>query len=99
MSKPCKDCGAEIDFVRNADETKWIPVTPGTDTRHRCDLPQTCSGCQKTFRGAPWMETCPECYRNGGKAPESPGAAPRPSRKAEPLQAGFPDLDDDAPPF
>lgn len=95
--KACKDCGEPIGFIKNEND-RWIPVDPGTEKRHVCQLDQTCLGCQKTFKGAPWMDKCPECFRSGRNSPERPPAAPSASRPSEPLQGGLLD-DDDAPPF
>lgn len=96
--KRCKDCDAPIGFIQDDQNGRWIPVDPETEVRHRCDLPQTCGTCSKEFRGAPWMDKCPECFRSGRSSPDRPPAAPRPSRPPEPLQGDLVD-DDDAPPF
>ncbi len=95
--KGCKDCGEPIGFIQG-ENGRWIPVDPGTEKRHVCQLSQTCESCEKTFQGAPWMKVCQDCYRSGGRAPERPGAAPRSPRTPEPLDGGPLD-DDDAPPF
>lgn len=95
--RACRDCGAEIAFIEGRNG-RWIPVTPGTEDRHRCELDQVCESCEATFKGANWMKVCPECYRSGGKPPKAPPAAPSPSRTKEPLQDDM-SFDDDAPPF
>ena len=96
--KRCKDCDEPIGFVKDPQNGRWIPVNPGTEERHRCDLPQTCGTCSKEFRGAPWMDKCPSCFRSGARGGGSPPAAPSPSRPSEPLQGDLVD-DPDAPPF
>ena len=93
----CRDCGEEIAFEKNKND-RWAPVDPMSRQPHRCQTERTCESCEKTFKGASWMKVCGDCYRNGGKAPERPGAAPRDSRPSEPLQGDLVD-DDDAPPF
>lgn len=95
--KACKDCGAPIGFIRN-DQDRWIPVDPETDKRHICDLVQTCRACEREFKGAPWMDKCPECFKIGRVTPERPPARPSASRRPEPLQDDL-GLDDDVPPF
>ncbi len=91
-SKDCRDCGAPIQFIEGRTG-RWIPVTPGTEVRHRCQLDQTCENCQKAFKGAPWMKTCPDCYR-GGANPRSSQAVASPPRERERLKD---DQDDDVP--
>ena len=91
-SKDCRDCGAPIQFIEGKNG-RWIPVTPGTETRHRCELDQTCEACEKTFRGAPWMKTCPDCYRSG-RSPRSSRGPASPPRTKERLEG---DPDDDVP--
>lgn len=96
MSKPCRDCGEEIEFFQAGD--RWIPVIPGTEDRHRCKLDVRCESCQKIFQGAPWMRVCSECYRSGGNSPERPPDPASKPRKREPLQDDM-RFDDDLPPF
>ena len=84
--RECRDCDAPIEFIEGRNG-KWIPVTPGTEERHRCQLDQTCENCQKAFKGAPWMRTCPECYRAGGggrSGRSEPARAPRTKERLEP---------------
>lgn len=95
--KACRDCGAEITFIEGRNG-RWIPVTPGTEDRHRCELDQVCDACHETFKGAPWMDLCPGCYKNGGKPPESTPAATSAPGTRETLQDD-PRDDNDAPPF
>ncbi len=90
--RECRDCGAPIQFIEGRNG-RWIPVTPGTEDRHRCQLDQVCEACEKPFKGAPWMKTCPECYKAGRSSRSSPGEA-RPPRTKEPLKG---DRDDDVP--
>ena len=59
----CKDCHAPIDFIQ-LDSGRWRPVRPGTREFHRCKLEQTCADCGDKFEGAPWMKTCPTCFKN-----------------------------------
>lgn len=59
----CKHCAKPIKFVNI--EGRWKPTDPETGDRHRCDLDQTCKGCGETFKGSPWMDECPQCYRGG----------------------------------
>jgi hypothetical protein len=91
-SKNCRDCGAPIQFIEGRNG-RWIPVTPGTEDRHRCELDQTCENCEKTFKGAPWMKTCPDCYKGGRSSRSSPGPA-SPPRTKERLDPGG---EDDVP--
>lgn len=89
----CRDCDATITFIeRNG---RWIPVDPGSEKRHRCQLDQVCQACDKTFKGAPWMKTCPDCYRSG-RTSRPPQAPPKPAREPERLREGD-DVDDDVP--
>ena len=91
--RECRDCDAPIAFIeRNG---RWIPVEPGTGRRHRCALDQECEACQKTFKGAPWMKTCPDCYRGGHTAQNPPLDRPKPPRERERLK----DAPDDDVPF
>jgi hypothetical protein len=90
--RECRDCDAPIEFIERQGRG-WIPVEPGTERRHRCQLDQTCENCQKPFKGAPWMKTCPDCYR-GGANPRSSQTAASPPRERERLK---PDRDDDVP--
>ena len=96
--KACKDCGKPIGFIQDDQTGRWIPVDPGTEERHRCDLPQVCGTCSKEFRGAPWMDKCPDCFRSGRSSPNRPQEPARSPRTPEPLRGGPVD-DDDAPPF
>lgn len=96
--KACRDCGEPIGFIQDAQKTRWIPVDPGTENRHVCQIDQVCESCEKTFKGASWMKVCSECYRSGGKAPGEAPAPPSPSRTPEPLQDDM-SFDDDKPPF
>ena len=90
-ARECRDCDAPIQFIeRNG---RWIPVEPGTETRHRCQLDQECEACRKTFKGAPWMKTCPECYK-GRRSARTSQAAASPPRERERLKDG---QDDDVP--
>ena len=91
-SKDCRDCGAPIQFIEGRNG-RWIPVTPGTEDRHRCELDQTCDACGNVFKGAPWMKTCPDCYK-GGRSSRSSQEPARPPREREPLKG---DQDDDVP--
>ena len=59
----CKDLHAPIDFIQ-LDSGRWRPVRPGTREFHRCTLEQTCDDCGDKFEGAPWMKTCPSCFKN-----------------------------------
>ena len=91
-SKDCRDCGAPIQFIeRNG---RWIPVQPGSERRHRCQLDQECEACRKTFKGAPWMKTCPDCYKTGRRSRPSQEPA-SPPRERERLK----DAPDDDVPF
>lgn len=91
-ARECRDCDAPIQFIEGRNG-KWIPVDPGTETRHRCQLDQTCEACDKSFKGAPWMKTCPDCYKSGRTSRSSHEPA-RPPRKKERLEG---DPDDDVP--
>jgi hypothetical protein len=93
----CKDCDAPITFIEGRNG-KWIPVDPGTENRHRCQLDQNCQSCGKPFKGANWMKTCPDCYRTGRTVSDRNQAAPAPARKAEALTEAD-HVDDDIPPF
>ncbi len=92
-ARECRDCDAPIEFIEGRSG-KWIPVTPGTDRRHRCQLDQECEACRKTFKGAPWMKTCPECYK-GGRNSRSSQEPASPPRERERLK----DAPDDDVPF
>ena len=83
--RECRDCGAPIQFIEGRNG-RWIPVTPGTEDRHRCELDQTCETCQATFKGAPWMKTCPNCYKGGrsSRSAQEPARAPRAKEKLDP---------------
>ena len=59
----CKDCAAPIGFVRG-NNGRWRPVNAGTQTFHRCKLPQICDNCLEHFEGAPWMNLCPTCFKD-----------------------------------
>ncbi len=59
----CKDCHAPIDFIQ-LDSGRWRPVRPGTREFHRCKLEQTCEACGGKFEGAPWMKSCPSCFKS-----------------------------------
>lgn len=100
MASSCKDCGAPLDWEQAGG--RWIPNDPTTGQRHRCEIDVRCESCQEIFQGAPWMKQCPKCYRaggnTGGRASNSPPAAPSPSRPKEPLQDDM-RFDDDKPPF
>ncbi len=76
--RECRDCDAPIQFIQGRDG-RWIPVDPGTETRHRCQLDQTCEACEKPFKGAPWMKTCPSCYKSGrsSRSSQEPASPPR----------------------
>ena len=84
----CRDCAAPIKWQsRNG---RWVPLDPYTGDRHRCSIEKTCEGpgCGKTFKGAPWMKHCPECYKihgSGRSRPQEPASKPR---KREPLKPG-----------
>ena len=89
-ARECRDCDAPIQFIeRNG---RWIPVEPGTERRHRCQLDQVCL-CGAKFKGAPWMKDCPKCYKGGGSSGSSQAAA-SPPRERERLKD---DQDDDIP--
>lgn len=99
--RECRDCGAPIEFIEGPTgrgnrgaRRRWIPVTPGTERRHRCQLDQTCENCQKSFKGAPWMKTCPDCYRSGGGSRPGLQEPASPPRERERLKG---DPDDDVP--
>lgn len=61
-SKTCNYCHAPIDFIQ-LDSGKWRPVTPGTQSLHRCKLEQHCADCRQAFEGPPWMTQCPACFK------------------------------------
>lgn len=91
----CKDCGQSIKWVNT--NGRWIPMTPGGDERHRCQLDLTCEapGCGKAFKGAPWMKVCPACYkRDSGKADNSSPDETSAARRRESLRE---DIGDDDP--
>jgi len=83
----CRDCGELIEFIEGRNG-KWIPARPGTEERHRCQLDQTCEGCQKTFKGANWMKVCPDCYRSGGRSSRSSPEPASPPRTREDVKGG-----------
>ncbi len=90
----CKDCHKPIKWTsRNG---RWIPLEPRSDERHRCQIERTCEGpgCGKAFKGAPWMDLCPECYRNQGGGRKRVQEPARPSQPKERLEEDF---DDDIP--
>lgn len=76
----CKDCGASISWIKRGE--KWVPLDPGSEKRHVCDLDQYCEVCEKIFKGSNYMKVCPECYRNRPKPDPAPRREP-PAR--EPL--------------
>jgi hypothetical protein len=85
----CRDCGARIQFIER--EGRWIPVEPGTEDRHRCEIDVVCQSCGETFRGGSWMKQCPKCYKGGRSASQEPASEPRAKEKLEPVS------DDDVP--
>lgn len=90
----CKHCGDPIVWGRQGDG-KWFPVEPGTDSRHRCQLPQTCNQCGRDFKGGPWMKKCPECFTNkpaSGANSEKPAdaRAPEPLRESNDDEPDYP---------
>ena len=90
--RECRDCDVPIQFIEDRNG-RWMPVDLGTETRHRCKLDQTCETCEKPFQGAPWMKTCPKCYKAGRNSRSSQAAA-SPPRERERLKE---DPDDDVP--
>lgn len=95
-TRECRDCDQPIEFMKTPSG-KWMPVNLGTTERHRCQLDQTCTSCQKSFKGAPWMTLCPDCYRAGGTpSRRAQGGDSRP-RTREDLKPGA--YDDDDQPF
>lgn len=91
-ARECRDCDQPIQFIEK--NGRWIPVEPGTERRHRCQLDQECEACRKTFKGAPWMKTCPDCYRSGRTASSASQEPATPPRERERLKD---DQDDDVP--
>lgn len=91
--RECRDCGAPIQFIQGRNG-RWIPVEPGTEDRHRCQIERTCESCEATFKGAPWMKLCPDCYKTG-RSSRSPSDEARPPRAKERLKPG----DEDDVPF
>jgi hypothetical protein len=91
----CKDCQAPIEWQE--ENGRWTPLDPRTQQRHRCQIDQTCETCEKTFKGANWMTTCPSCYRSGRSAQNRDQAEPEPAHEPEALRPGG--YDDDVPPF
>ncbi len=90
----CRDCQAPIEWQEK--NGRWIPLDPITLQRHRCEVDRT-RHCGKTFKGAPWMESCPKCYRSRPKAQNRDQPAPEPAHEPEALRPGG--YDDDVPPF
>lgn len=90
----CRDCQAPIKW--SMKDGRWFPEDPRTGRRHRCQLDQTCSGpgCGKTFKGSPWMDLCPDCYKTQGRGRRRPQEPARPAQPKEPLEG---DYDDDIP--
>ncbi len=90
----CKDCNKPIKW--GMDGGRWIPEDPRTGQRHRCQLDRTCNGpgCGKKFKGARWMDLCPDCYRTQGSGRNRRQEPARPAREAERLEEDF---DDDIP--
>lgn len=77
-TKSCNYCQASIDFAQTA-QGRWRPVDAGTQNWHRCKLEQKCGVCGGVFEGAPWMDKCPQCFkdskpsRRGFKPPAETG--------------------------
>lgn len=92
----CRHCDEAISFIKK--DGRWIPVVPGTEKRHVCQLDQICEDCQTEFQGAPWMKRCPKCFSDS--RPGRRGfarSAPQAPAKREELPPVEDDFFDDVP--